>query len=110
MPVPVTLPTLIRGSKGEFVTLLQTKLVQRGYNVGATGIDGSYGRGTEAAVKSFQQDNGLVADGICGAKTWAALDGDSPTLYSVTIPHLTKSRADALAKEYAGAVITEEGR
>ena len=37
-------------------------------------IDGDYGRGTEAAVKSFQKDHELTADGICGPKTWGALD------------------------------------
>lgn len=110
VPGEPTKPTLRRGDKGQYVTLLQTKLVQRGYDIGKTGVDGSYGRATEAAVKSFQKDNGLVADGICGAKTWAALDGDSPTLYSVMIPHLTKSKAEAIVNEYAGAVMTEEGR
>lgn len=109
-PVPEKKPTLRRGDKGEYVTLLQTKLVQRGYDIGSSGVDGAYGRDTEAAVKSFQIDNGLVPDGICGAKTWAALEGDSPSLFSVLIPHLTRTRADALMKEYAGATITEEGR
>jgi peptidoglycan hydrolase-like protein with peptidoglycan-binding domain len=109
-PVPETPPTIRRGSKGEWVTVLQTKLVQRGYDIGSYGIDGDYGRGTEAAVKAFQKDNGLTADGICGPRTWAALEDTTVTLYSVMIPHLTKSRADQLCSEYAGAVMTEEGR
>lgn len=109
-PVPVEKPTLRRGSKGEYVTLLQTMLVQRGYDIGSAGVDGDYGRGTEAAVRAFQTDAGLESDGICGPKTWAALDGDSPALYTVMIPHLTRSKADAIVSQYAGATMTEEGR
>lgn len=108
-PAPVTRPTLRRGSKGEYVTLLQTQLVQRGYDVGSYGIDGDFGRGTEAAVKAFQQDSGLTADGICGAKTWAALDEGPGSLYTVTVPHMTKYQAEGLIAKYAGAYMTEEG-
>lgn len=110
VPVPVTLPTLRRGDKGEYVTLMQTKLVTRGYDIGASGVDGNFGRGTEAAVKAFQKDNGLVSDGICGQRTWAALDEVSPVLYSVMIPHVSRSKAEQLCAEYIGAVMTEEGR
>ena len=35
--------------------------------------DGKFGPLTEEAVKEFQTSHGLVADGIVGAKTWAAL-------------------------------------
>ena len=101
-------PTLRRGDKGEYVTLAQTELVQHGYDIGKCGIDGSFGAATEKAVRQFQKDYGLVSDGIIGQKTWDALLGSSPILYSVMIPHLTASVADALCKEYAGAVKTEE--
>lgn len=66
-------PTLRRGSKGEWVTVLQTKLSMLGYDLGSCGIDGDYGKATVSAVKAFQRDVGLTADGICGPKTWAAL-------------------------------------
>ena len=89
---------------------MQTKLVARGYNIGKSGVDNKFGKDTEAAVKEFQKDNGLVQDGIVGQKTWAALDKVSPTLDTVTIPHLTKSRADELVKQYVGSTMTEEGR
>lgn len=102
-------PTLRRGDKGEYVTLAQTELLQKGYDLGKCGVDGSFGAATEKAVRLFQQDNGLVVDGIIGQKTWAALDASSPTLFTVTIPHLTASVADSLCKQYSGAVKTEEG-
>ena len=41
-------------------------------------IDGSYGPSTESAVKQFQQAHGLVADGIAGSKTIAALRNALP--------------------------------
>ena len=41
-----------------------------------TDIDGIYGPQTELAVKTFQRDNGLVADGIVGILTWEKLIGN----------------------------------
>ena len=108
-PVPVTKPTLRKGDSGEWVAVLQTKLVMRGYNIGKSGVDSKFGKDTEAAVKDFQRNNGLVADGICGQKTWDALDKVNDKLYTVTVPHLTKSKADELVKQYVGATMTEEG-
>ena len=34
---------------------------------------GKFDAGTEAAVREFQRDNGLVPDGIVGPRTWATL-------------------------------------
>lgn len=66
-----TYPTLRRGSKGGYVKELQTIL---NYNFGAhLVVDGCYGPLTQIAVISFQKMRGLVADGICGPKTWAEL-------------------------------------
>lgn len=48
---------------------LQVRLVDAGYSVGSYGIDGSYGDATGRAVKQFQQDLGLTADGIYGPDT-----------------------------------------
>ena len=66
-------PTIRRGSSGVYVKELQTILSKAGYNIGATGIDGKFGRRTETAVKEFQQANNLTADGIVGKATWSAL-------------------------------------
>ena len=63
--------TLKEGAKGEDVLLLQRKLVEKGFSPGA--LDGDFGPGTEAAVLAFQQSEGLLADGVVGPKTAAAL-------------------------------------
>ena len=53
------------GSKGQEVKELQDFL--------EIAVDGDFGPATEAAVKSWQSKNGLVADGIVGPKTWDAM-------------------------------------
>ena len=47
-----------RGSTGGEVTQIQQKLINWGYLTGSA--DGVYGAKTEAAVKRFQQSNGLL--------------------------------------------------
>lgn len=59
------------GDKGTAVRQLQRALKSVGYSPGS--IDGSYGPSTESAVKQFQQAHNLVADGVAGSKTLAAL-------------------------------------
>ncbi|MGB9179473.1 MAG: N-acetylmuramoyl-L-alanine amidase [Pyrinomonadaceae bacterium] len=59
-------PTIRRGMSGELTKVVQTK-------VGVT-VDGNFGPNTEAAVRQFQRNHGLVPDGIVGPKTWQALD------------------------------------
>ena len=71
--VEVTLNVLKNGSKGDNVRALQVLLNAYGYSCGLA--DGAFGANTLAAVKKFQQKNKLSADGIVGAKTWAALLG-----------------------------------
>lgn len=53
------------GSKGEQVKQLQKFL--------GLVADGSFGPKTESAVKKWQQENRLVADGIVGKQTWNAM-------------------------------------
>ena len=60
-----------RGSSGTRVTEIQTRLKNWGYYQGE--IDGVYGSRTEAAVRWFQRQNGLSADGQAGVQTLAAL-------------------------------------
>ncbi|PWK71695.1 N-acetylmuramidase domain-containing protein [Aminobacter sp. AP02] len=58
-------------SRGEMVTELQEALVALGYPVDTDGI---FGPGTAAAIKKFQSEHGLAADGIAGERTQAALE------------------------------------
>ena len=105
-----TKPSIRRGSKGKYVTLAQTALINKGYDLGKYGADGDYGPATEAAVKKFQQDHGLTQDGVIGPATWDALDKNEPAeTYTVTIQHLTGSQADALIKSYPGSTKKKEG-
>ncbi|WP_018274666.1 peptidoglycan-binding protein [Teredinibacter turnerae] len=62
---------LKNGAKGEHVKRLQRMLnAVASLQEGRLVVDGDFGPATLVAVKHFQQENGLVADGIVGAKTW----------------------------------------
>ncbi len=63
--------TYRQGSSGEAVTTIQTKLKRWGYYDGS--VDGVYGSQTVAAVRQFQEKNGLTVDGVCGPATLRAL-------------------------------------
>ncbi|MET9441016.1 peptidoglycan-binding protein [Streptomyces sp. NPDC006610] len=63
--------TLRTGSTGDQVKAAQWLLNAQGFNAGA--VDGQFGSGTAAAVRSFQTARGLSADGVVGARTWTAL-------------------------------------
>jgi N-acetylmuramoyl-L-alanine amidase len=70
---PVEMATIKKGSKHAHVKVLQRLLIGSGYNCGSAGVDGSLGPATDAALRKYQQDNGLAVDGSCGPKTWAKL-------------------------------------
>lgn len=61
------------GTAGEAVRQLQENLIKLGYDCGPDGADGDFGRNTAAAVKKFQEDNHLTADGEAGPITQAAI-------------------------------------
>lgn len=68
--VPVAPRTLQRGDSGEAVRDLQGMLNGKGIQIS---VDGVFGQATYAGLKRFQSARGLIADGICGPQTWAAL-------------------------------------
>ena len=63
-------PTIKLGDKNDWVTIAQGRLVVKGYKIE---VDGDFGQKTRQAVIQYQKDNGLVADGIIGKKTWEKL-------------------------------------
>jgi len=65
-------PVIKKGSKGDAVKKAQNALKARFYDPGP--VDGIFGPKTFKAVKWYQSDRGLTADGIVGPKTWARLD------------------------------------
>lgn len=73
-----TSATLLRiGSRGQAVKDLQSQLKKLNYL--ASAVDGIYGSKTASAVRAFQRDNGLAADGIAGPQTFAALQNPAKT-------------------------------
>ena len=61
---------------GDDVADLQSKLLELGYDVARA--DGFFGPRTAEALRAFQRESGLVADGVCGPTTLRAfrnLDG-----------------------------------
>jgi hypothetical protein len=87
-----TYTTLRNGSSGDDVRKLQQALVDAGYSVGSAGVDGKYGSATAAAVKAYQQKNGLAVDGIAGNQTLGKLYGASTatnTTNATTAPGAT---------------------
>lgn len=66
------------GDYGQEITAIQKQLIKLGYSVGS--VDGSFGKQTASAVKAFQKDNGLAADGVIGPQTYKALMGQEITV------------------------------
>lgn len=72
--VPTARPTLRKGAEGEHAAAMQQALIRAGFPLPKYGADGKFGKETLSALKAFQEAKGLITDGICGPKTWAALD------------------------------------
>ena len=68
---------LRQGSRGPFVTVIQTELNRISRNYPAIPripeVDGIFGPKTEAAVRKFQEIFDLDVDGVVGKATWYAL-------------------------------------
>lgn len=66
-PPPARSEVLRRGSRGVRVVAWKHRLRQLGYDVS---LDDVFDEQTEAATAAYQQQLGVEADGIVGAKTW----------------------------------------
>lgn len=71
--VNASVPVIKKGDKCEAVKAMQTLLNLRS-NAGLD-VDGSCGTKSDTAIRAFQKSRGLTINGICDAKTWAALIG-----------------------------------
>ena len=100
---PQPFRTLKKNSSGEDVYWLQMKLKELGYYEGALAT-GTYLNGTVSAVKAFQKDHDLYADGIAGTKTLEAIYADvlnpetptpSPTVSPTQSPTLSPTPSPA---------------
>lgn len=89
------------------VSSLQVLLNGHGFSLET---DGLFGRDTESAVKRFQSEHHLIDDGVVGALTWAALEGQPPpaisgafaTTFSLRDPGLTAQLNEM--KKYKGFI------
>lgn len=81
--------TLRKGARGDAVREIQQLLADQGY-LTSGGVDGSYGAGTERALKLFQKDQNLNPDGIGWPQTIKRLHhdfGDWETVTPLTRAH-----------------------
>lgn len=100
-------PTLSKiGSRGNEVKAIQQKLKERGLLNGS--VDGIYGSATQAAVKKFQKQQGMTADGIAGPQTLKKLGismGSLPTASQTNVNLLARIiSAEARGEPYSGQV------
>ncbi len=95
-----------RGSRGQEVQNIQTRLIKWGYMTGTA--DGIYGAKTEAGVKKFQQKHGLTPDGIAGPATLAKIGlptGSSSTSANSNVNLLARVvNGEARGESYEGQV------
>ncbi len=71
----LTVPVASKGCSGELVEAIQMLLIGRGYSCGSYGVDGEFGGQTEKAVKAYQNDCNLPANGVVDVKTLSCLLG-----------------------------------
>lgn len=79
--------TLKQGSSGVEVAQLQARLQALGFNPGE--LNGDFGAGTEAAVRAYQQSEGLLVDGAAGPRTKKALGLTVEETVESVIPQVT---------------------
>lgn len=79
---------LRKGDKGPAVTIIQQALISAGVPLPRFGADGDFGGETESAVRSFQESNGLLTNGIVDLNTIRNLASIFPPLAAL-IPETT---------------------
>ena len=99
--------TLRKGMSGADVTLMQEALINLGYLSGKS--DGNFGEKTVSALKAFQKNNGLTADGVAGSVTLTRLysaGAKSATPKTTTTPK-PEEKQTTLKKGTTGTQVKE---
>lgn len=89
--------TINPGDQGDAVKAIQQILTDLKLYSGK--LDGKYGTKTQNAVKAFQKANGLKADGVIGAKTYAALNASQQTATPTQTPAMEETSNTYVAPE-----------
>jgi peptidoglycan hydrolase-like protein with peptidoglycan-binding domain len=113
---PVTTAVVRPGESGDSIRRVQDALHSSGYDVGGA-PSGTFDRSTELAVKRFQREHGLKADGIVGRHTARMIDATAKTERAqARLAEATYERThaadgyefySALARERAARVMVE---
>lgn len=117
-PAPTTPPATITtalmrlGDKNDSVKAMQQTLIHLGYLTGTA--DGVFGTLTYRALKEFQKDNALYADGVAGSDTIAALNNANKLPTATNPPSGGANSVLAMARsvkyEYWYATVRNEAR
>ena len=101
------------GDRGAAVQAMQAALMALGYDLGAWGADGDFGRATESAVMQFQRDHDMPATGIFGPQAQAMLDAlnsapvPEPT-YTIIIRGVPQAEMEAMRERWPDCEVREE--
>jgi peptidoglycan L-alanyl-D-glutamate endopeptidase CwlK len=90
-----------RGAKGDDVRRLQALLCLSGHN--AKPIDGTFGSGTERALRLYQAAKGLQVDGELRAEAHRLLGMDKPDPTRTPVPVIDRITVDMVARMFADA-------
>lgn len=102
LPAVPTRPYLGQGDTGSEVSAMQSALNRAGFT---TDVDGTFGQGTESALREFQSANGLTVDGLYGAAAKRMLGssnmvaGDNP---------IKKEEGNKMWVEFSSPTLQEE--
>ena len=98
--------TLKKGMTGQDVAWVQNRLMELGYLGSVSNV---YDDATFSAVKAFQSQNGLTADGLAGSQTFSVLKsenarkaGSAPLSYTTLRIDNTGSEVRALQTDLSG--------
>lgn len=94
--VPAVYADVVKGNTYGNVAAVQTRLSALGYY--RSSVDGKWGSATASAVKRFQSDNGLKADGAVGNATASKLRISLPVVGRISLGKTTANVAAVQAR------------